>query len=101
MSFQEEELWEEESDTRFHPVVRRMALFHLSSPRRSDEAVGEGRCRRGLAGDTGAGFCFLLRNSSLRLTFLLMVDGLGFFLLSWVSEASTFVSTGEGEVGAH
>ena len=33
MSFQEEELWEEESDSHCHLIVRRMALFHLSSPR--------------------------------------------------------------------
>ena len=35
------------------------------------------------------------RNISLRLAFLLMVDGLGFFLgtyLTWMSEVSTFVS---------
>ena len=37
----------------------------------------------------------MLRNTSLRLAFLLRVDGLGFFLggiLAWVSEASTRVS---------
>ena len=34
----------------------------------------------------------MIRNSSLRLAFLLMVDGLDFFFLAWVSEASTFVS---------
>ena len=37
----------------------------------------------------------MLRNISLRLAFLLMVDGLGFFLgtyLTWMSEVSTFVS---------
>ena len=37
----------------------------------------------------------MLRNTSLRLAFLLRVDGLGFFLggiLAWVSEASTHVS---------
>ena len=61
--------------------------------RRSDAAGGEGRCWRGLAEDTGAGFCFFIRNSSLRLAFLLMVDGLGFFLaLAWFTEAITLVS---------
>ena len=37
----------------------------------------------------------MFRNISLRLAFLLMVDGLGFFLgtyLTWMSEVSTFVS---------
>ena len=35
--------------------------------------------------DTGAGFCFLCRNASFRLAFLLSVDGLDFFLvlMSW------------------
>ena len=39
MSFQEEELWEEESDSHYHPVVRRMALFHLSSLRSPGDAL--------------------------------------------------------------
>ena len=34
----------------------------------------------------------MIRNSSLCLAFLLMVDGLDFFFLAWVFEASTFVS---------
>ena len=50
-----------------------------------------GKCR-GLAGDdvVGAVSWSFLRNISRRLAFLLMVDGLGFFLvraLPWVSEA--------------
>ena len=42
----------------------------------------------------------MLRNTSLRLAFLLRVDGLGFFLggiLAWVSEASTHVVSREKE----
>ena len=39
MSFQEEELWEEESDSHYHLVVRRMALFHLSSPQTPGDAL--------------------------------------------------------------
>ena len=42
--------------------------------RRPDESVGDGRMLSGLAG-TAAGLCFFCRNSSLRLAFLLMVDG--------------------------
>ena len=71
---------------------------------RSDAVVGEGRCWRGLAEDTGAGFCFFFRNSTLRLAFLLMVDRLGFFLegaLAWVSRATTPCVKGEGEAGAN
>ena len=97
MSIQEDEMWE--SDSRCHPVVRRMALYYLSSlisPGDTQmQQLVEGRCWRGLAEDTGAGFCFFFRNSSLRLAFLLMVDGLGFFLeraLAWVSRAGTPVS---------
>ena len=44
-------------------------------------------------GDTMLSFFF--KNSSLRLAFLLMVEGLGFFLmgtLAWVSKASSFES---------
>ena len=67
-----------------------------SSDKRSFSGVGtSGGYWRGLAGDEGAGFRFLPRNISLRLAFLLMVDGLGFFLgtyLTWMSEVSTFVS---------
>ena len=48
--------------------------------RRSDETIGEGRTLKGLTGSLAAGFCFLIRNSALRLAFLLRVDGLGFFL---------------------
>ena len=81
MSFQEEE-----SDSHYHPVVRRMALFHLSSLRSPGDALMKQLVR------VDAGFCFLIRNSSLCLAFLLMVDGLDFFFLAWVSEASTFVS---------
>ena len=33
------------------------------------------------AEDEGAGFCFFFKNSSLRLAFLLRVEGLGFFFL--------------------
>ena len=41
-----------------------------------------------LAGDEGAGFRFLFRNTCLRLAFLLRVEGLGFFLvLPGISEA--------------
>ena len=53
-------------------------------------AVGEGRCLRGrvlilalavsVAEDSSKGVCFLFRNSSRRLAFLLRVDGFGFFL---------------------
>ena len=46
--------------------------------RRPDDPVGDGRKLSGLPG-TAAGLCFFLRNSSLRLAFLLMVDGLFFF----------------------
>ena len=46
--------------------------------RRPDDPVGDGRMLSGLPG-TAAGLCFFLRNSSLRLAFLLMVDGLFFF----------------------
>ena len=45
------------------------------------------------AGDTKLSFFF--RNSSLRLAFLLMVEGLGFFLmgtLAWFSKAGSFES---------
>ena len=31
MSIKEDEMWEKERDSHCHPVVRRMALFHLSS----------------------------------------------------------------------
>ena len=44
-------------------------------------------------GDTK--FSFFFRNSSLRLAFLLMVEGLGFFLmgtLAWFSKAGSFES---------
>ena len=47
---------------------------------------------RGLADAEGsaAGFSFLFRNSSLRLAFLLIVDGLGIFLgVALVSKADT------------
>ena len=62
-----------------------------------DESVGDGRMFSGIAGDTDSGLCFFFRNSSLRLAFLLMVDGL-FFLrvaLALVSKpgASSLVST--------
>ena len=63
--------------------------------RRSDDAAGEGRCRNGLAEDSGAVFCFFFRNSSLRLLFLLMVEGLSLFLgvaLLLVSFAMSLVS---------
>ena len=63
--------------------------------RRSDDAAGEERCRNGLAEDSGAGFCFFFRNSSLRLVFLLMVEGLSLFLgvaLFLVSFAMSLVS---------
>ena len=54
--------------------------------RRPDESVGDERMLSGLAG-AAAGLCFFLRNSSLRLAFLRMVDGLFFFqALSWVTE---------------
>ena len=54
--------------------------------RRPDDPVGDGRMLSGLPG-TAAGLCFFLRNSSLRLAFLLMVDGLFFFqALSLVTE---------------
>ena len=39
MSFQEEELWEEECDSHYYPAVRRMALFHLSSQRSPGDAL--------------------------------------------------------------
>ena len=47
--------------------------------RRSDDAAGEGRCLKGLAEDSGAGLSFFCKNSSLRLVFLLMVEGLSRF----------------------
>ena len=53
--------------------------------RRSDEAIGEGRTLRGLTG-----FCFLVRNSALRLAFLLRVEGLGFFLADAILLVSKF-----------
>ena len=66
-------------------------------PRTPDESVGDGRMFSGIAGDIDSGLCFFFRNSSLRLAFLLMVDGL-FFLrvaLALVSKpgASSLVST--------
>ena len=62
--------------------------------RRSDKAAGEGWILSGLAEAEGsaAGFCFLFKNSSLRLAFLLIVEGLGIFLkvaLLLVSKAGT------------
>ena len=40
------------------------------------------------SGDTGTGFCLFFKKASLRLAFLLRVDGLGFFLvLPGLSEA--------------
>ena len=64
--------------------------------RRPDESVGDGRMLSGIAGDIDSGLCFFFRNSSLRLAFLLRVDGL-FFLkvaLALVSkpDASSLVS---------
>ena len=47
--------------------------------RQSDDAAGEGRCLNGLAEDSGAGLSFFCKNSSLRLMFLLMVEGLSRF----------------------
>ena len=63
--------------------------------RRSDKAVGEGWIFKGLAEAEGsaAGFSFFFKNSSLRLAFLLLVDGLGIFFwvaLLLVSKAGTF-----------
>ena len=45
---------------------------------------------RGLTGSLAAGLCFLLRNSALRLAFLLRVDGLGFFLADVILLVSKF-----------
>ena len=54
--------------------------------RRPDESVGDERMLSGLAG-AAAGLCFNFRNSSLRLAFLLIVDGLFFFqTFSWETE---------------
>ena len=62
------------------------ALPNDNTWRRPDDPVGDGRMLSGLPG-TAAGLCFFLRNSSLRLAFLLMVDGLFFFqALSLVTE---------------
>ena len=36
--------------------------------------------------------CFLAMNSALRLAFLLCVEGLGFFLFTWLSKALLLVS---------
>ena len=63
--------------------------------RRSDKALGEGWIFRGLveAEGSAAGFSFFFKNSSLRLAFLLLVDGLGIFFwvaLLLVSKAGTF-----------
>ena len=62
------------------------SLPNGSTWRRPDDPVGDWRMLSGLPG-TAAGLCFFLRNSSLRLAFLLMVDGLFFFqALSLVTE---------------
>ena len=62
------------------------ALPNDNTWRRPDDPVGDGRMLSGLPG-TAAGLCFFLRNSSFRLAFLLMVDGLFFFqALSLVTE---------------
>ena len=45
---------------------------------------------RGLTGSLAAGLCFLLRNSALRLAFLLRVEGLGFFLADAILLMSKF-----------
>ena len=64
------------------------ALPNDNTWRRPDDPVGDGRMLSGLPG-TAAGLCFFLRNSSLRLAFLLMVDGLFFFqALSLVTEVA-------------
>ena len=65
------------------------ALPNDNTWRRPDDPVGDGRLLSGLPG-TAAGLCFLLRNSSLRLAVLLMVDGLYFYQdLSLVTKVGT------------
>ena len=72
------------------------SLPKVSTWRRPDESVGDWRMLSGLARDTDSGHCFFFRNSSLRLAFLLMVEGLFFlyFALSLESKqgASSLVS---------